>query len=239
MQQNSEVCGTRSMEPENLTAETLFYGDWLAQLQQAVQVVLARIEAVGGQITANQGRSPIEHCKWRIKSAASMQEKLRRNGWPVTLAAVKAHIYDGVGVRVVCPFINDIYLLAQALRQQEQFQVCRERDYVLHPKANGYRSYHLIAQVPLAGEQTSPVPVEIQLRTIAMDCWASLEHQLRYKKNLPESAVLAAELKRCADEMASTDLSLQAIQEVLDLHNGACLPDYTERGAAGNAYSGG
>lgn len=226
VQQNTQ---TRT-EQDNLTAEALFYEKWLAQLQQAMQLVLTRIEVIGGQITAAQGRSPIEHCKWRIKSAASMQEKLRRNGWPVTLAAAQAHIYDGAGVRVVCPFINDIYLLVQALHRQEQFQVCREKDYVLHPKANGYRSYHLIAQVPLVGVgQTSLVPVEIQLRTIAMDCWASLEHQLRYKKNLPESAVLTAELKRCADEMASTDLSLQAIQEVLDLHNGACLPDNRER----------
>ena len=224
---------------DSLKAEESFYKEWLTPLQQALQVVLAHIDSVRGQIAEQQGRSPIEHCKWRIKSAASIQEKLRRNHLPVTLAAAQEHIYDAAGVRVVCPFLNDIYSLVHGLRRQENVQVMKEKDYVLHPKANGYRSYHLIVQVTFPNtENHCVVPVEIQLRTIAMDCWASLEHQLRYKKNLPESAVLAAELKRCADEMASTDLTMQAIQEVLDLYNGACLAAENKKGEMYHAYSG-
>ncbi len=202
------------------SSEEQFYKDWLELLRQAVQMVTARIAVLQDGIMEQQGRCPVEHCKWRIKSAASMQEKLRRNHLPPTLEMARTRVYDGAGVRVVCPFINDVYLLVQELRQQPDFEVLKEKDYILHPKENGYRSYHLIIQVEL---QQQRVPVEIQLRTIAMDCWASLEHQLRYKKHLPESAALAAELKRCADEMASTDLSMQAIQEILDLRSGACM----------------
>lgn len=234
MWQNKKTHNTKQKEP---SAEELFYKDWLPLLQQALQIVLTQIHTIGEQIAENQGRSPIEHCKWRIKSATSMQEKLQRNYLPVTLHAAQSHIYDAAGVRVVCPFINDIYLLTQMLRNQVAFQIIKEKDYVLHPKANGYRSYHLIVQVLLSdAEQTLSVPVEIQLRTIAMDCWASLEHQLRYKKDLPESAVLTAELKRCADEMASADLSMQAIQEVLDLSNGACLTNKIKNGGIPYAH---
>lgn len=202
------------------SSEEQFYKDWLELLRQAVQIATARIAVLQDGIMERQGRCPVEHCKWRIKSAASMQEKLRRNHLPPTLEMARTRVYDGAGVRVVCPFINDVYLLVQELRQQPDFEVFKEKDYILHPKENGYRSYHLIIQVNLQQQQ---VPVEIQLRTIAMDCWASLEHQLRYKKHLPESAALSAELKRCADEMASTDLSMQAIQEILDLRSGACM----------------
>ena len=202
------------------SSEEQFYKDWLELLRQAVQIATARIAVLQDGIMERQGRCPVEHCKWRINSAASMQEKLRRNHLPPTLEMARTRVYDGAGVRVVCPFINDVYLLVQELRQQPDFEVFKEKDYILHPKENGFRSYHLIIQVNLELQQ---VPVEIQLRTIAMDCWASLEHQLRYKKHLPESAALSAELKRCADEMASTDLSMQAIQEILDLRSGACM----------------
>lgn len=205
-------------------SEAAFYNDWLDDLQQAAQIVVERITSLGEQIKNRQGRAPIEHCKCRIKTAASMREKLRRNQLPPTLEMAKTKIYDAAGIRVICPFINDVYLLVHELRQQSDFKIQTEKDYILHPKDNGYRSYHIIIQVTIFhNEQLIQVPVEVQLRTIAMDCWASLEHQLRYKKHLPASAALAAELKRCADEMASTDLSMQAIQETLDLYNGACL----------------
>lgn len=208
----------------NQDAELMFYQDWLQDLQQAAQVVVDRITTLGEQIKSRRGREPIEHCKWRIKTAASMQEKLRRNYLAPTLEMAKTKVFDAAGIRVVCPFINDVYLLVHELRQQSDFYVQTEKDYILHPKDNGYRSYHVILQVTLTRQdQTIQVPVEVQLRTIAMDCWASLEHQLRYKKHLPESVALAKELKRCADEMASTDLSMQAIQEILDLQNGACI----------------
>ena len=199
------------------------YQDYLA-LQHLYQAALKQLqmkfEVLNDEFQIRTGRSPIHHIETRLKSTASILAKLQKRGCEVTLDSAKQNINDLAGVRVVCPFINDVYLLVQELRQQSDFEVFKEKDYILHPKENGYRSYHLIIQVNLQQQQ---VPVEIQLRTIAMDCWASLEHQLRYKKHLPESAALSAELKRCADEMASTDLSMQAIQEILDLRSGACM----------------
>lgn len=215
-----ECCTTE----KGISAEELFYQDWFEDLQQAAQITITRIATLGEQIKSRQGRAPVEHCKWRIKAAGSMQEKLRKNHLPPTLEMAKTKIFDAAGIRVVCPFINDVYLLVNELRKQPDFQIQTEKDYILHPKENGYRSYHVIIQVTVFHQdKIIKVPVEVQLRTIAMDCWASLEHQLRYKKHLPESIALAAELKRCADEMASTDLSMQAIQEILDLSNGACI----------------
>ncbi|EET84449.1 RelA/SpoT domain protein [Clostridium carboxidivorans P7] len=125
-------------------------------------------------------------------------------------------IYDAAGIRVICPFLDDIYWIVNMLKNQQDIKVIKEKDYIRNPKPNGYRSYHMILQVPLHLEnRIEMVYCEIQIRTIAMDCWASLEHQLKYKKNIPNEKMIAEELKRCADEIASTDLNLQTISDMI------------------------
>ncbi|WP_242655139.1 GTP pyrophosphokinase [Clostridium carboxidivorans] len=135
---------------------------------------------------------------------------------PVTVDSALKEIYDAAGIRVICPFLDDIYWIVNMLKNQQDIKVIKEKDYIRNPKPNGYRSYHMILQVPLHLEnRIEMVYCEIQIRTIAMDCWASLEHQLKYKKNIPNEKMIAEELKRCADEIASTDLNLQTISDMI------------------------
>ena len=126
---------------------------------------------------------------------------------------------DAAGVRLICPFIQDIYQTAALIRDIPGVQVVAEKDYIHAPKPNGYRSYHMVLTMPLRFLKEQPEPeiqLEVQLRTIAMDCWASIEHQLKYKRDIPNQRLIVQELKRCADEITSTDLSLQTIRELLE-----------------------
>lgn len=145
-----------------------------------------------------------------------MKDKLKRRNIPVTVKSALREIHDAAGIRVVCTFLDDIYWIAGMLRNQNDIKVVKEKDYIRNPKPNGYRSYHMILQVPVHLENLiEKVYCEIQIRTIAMDCWASLEHQLKYKKNIPDEKMIGGELKRCSDEIASTDLNLQTIRDMI------------------------
>ena len=158
--------------------------------------------------------NPIHHIDNRLKSIASIVEKLRRKGAAVSIENAKAYLTDIAGVRVVCNYIDDIYRIADMLCAQDDIVVLRRTDYIENPKENGYRSLHLIVSVPIyLAEKTEHVNVEVQIRTIAMDFWASLEHQIRYK---PDEAIhnddaLRRELKQCAEESALLDRRMQEI----------------------------
>lgn len=162
---------------------------------------------------------PVASYRARIKRAGSMKEKLNRQHLPLTAESALRDVWDAAGVRLICPFIQDIYRTADLIRDIPGIRILREKDYIRHPKPNGYRSYHMIIALPLrflAEQPESPVWLEIQLRTIAMDCWASIEHQLKYKQEIPNQRLIVQELKRCADEITSTDLSLQTIRELIE-----------------------
>ena len=164
--------------------------------------------------TRNYDHNPIHHIDNRLKSIASIVEKLRRKGAAVSIQNAKAYLTDIAGVRVVCNYIDDIYRIADMLCAQDDIVVLRRTDYIENPKENGYRSLHLVLSVPVFLSSGSvPVPVEVQIRTIAMDFWASLEHQIRYK---PDEAIhnddaLRRELKQCAEESALLDRRMQEI----------------------------
>ena len=195
------------------------YEKWTEILENAVQGVIQEIQNIENITRMQQGRGTVEHYKWRIKTIQSIEEKLQRKHLKPSIEMAQKNLYDVAGIRVICPFVNDVYRIVQNLQELDSIVVVKEKDYILQPKESGYRSYHMIVKYPVEKqEKTFWTPVEIQLRTIAMDCWASLEHQLRYKKEFPESKTLKMELKRCANEMASTDLSMQVIQEFLDTH---------------------
>lgn len=199
--------------------ERAFYGSYLILLEGAISEFLSCVEMIRRYQVSLGRRDPIACVQARIKSAGSMRDKLARQGLPVTAESAVRDVQDAAGVRLVCPFVEDIYTTAELIRSVPGVEIFAEKDYIHHPKPNGYRSYHMILTMPLrftGAERREPVFLEVQLRTIAMDCWASIEHQLKYKRNIPNQALIVEELKRCADEITSTDLSLQTIRELIE-----------------------
>ncbi len=158
---------------------------------------------------------PIVYTLSRIKTPDSMIRKLEGRGLTPTLPAALTQVYDAVGIRIICAFADDVISVVNWLKAQPVLKIEKEKDYLIFPKPNGYRSYHLLVSVINDGD--APVHAEIQVRTIAIDFWATLEHQIKYKKDIPQhyEALLRSELKRCADEIASVDLSMQALKELI------------------------
>ncbi len=200
-------------------AERDFYGERLIFLEGIIKEFLSCMEMIRRYQAGMGRRDPVSSVQARIKSAASMKQKLARAGLPVTADSALREVRDAAGVRLICPFIQDIYQTAALIRDIPGVQVVAEKDYIHAPKPNGYRSYHMVLTMPLRFLKEQPEPgiqLEVQLRTIAMDCWASIEHQLKYKRDIPNQRLIVQELKRCADEITSTDLSLQTIRELLE-----------------------
>lgn len=190
--------------------EDTIYGDHLEKMKQVMQGVLDRIDALREDMRSRLGTDVVDHCLARLKSDESMREKCRRKGLPETADTAVSKIYDAIGIRIVCRFLNDVYLIRDYLAQFSDYEFIREKDYIRHAKANGYRSYHIILRV------NGIYYVELQLRTISMDTWAALEHQIHYKKeHYQNDALIVSELKRCADELASTDVSMQTLRDLI------------------------
>ena len=199
--------------------ERAFYGSNLVLLEGIILEFLSCLEMIRRYQTSLGRSDPVSSHQARIKQAASMREKLRRQGLPVTAESALREVRDAAGVRLICPFVDDIYRTAGLIQAIPGIRIDREKDYIRDPKPNGYRSYHLVLSLPLRflpGPPAEPVWLEVQLRTIAMDCWASIEHQVKYKQEVPEQKLIVQELKRCADEIASTDLSLQTIRDLIE-----------------------
>lgn len=206
--------------PEVTSAEREFYGENLILLEGAISEFLSCMDMIRRYEVQLGNRDPVASSQTRIKSAESMRQKLQRLAFPVTAESAMKNVFDAAGVRLVCPFIQDIDRTAELIRAIPCVQIQTEKDYIRSPKPNGYRSYHMILSMPLRflGNSPKTVWLEVQLRTIAMDCWANIEHQLKYKQNIPDQALLIQELKRCADEITSTDLSLQTIRDLIEHH---------------------
>ena len=206
--------------PEVTSAEREFYGENLILLEGAISEFLSCMDMIRRYEVQLGNRDPVASSQTRIKSAESMRQKLQRLAFPVTAESAMKNVFDAAGVRLVCPFIQDIDRTAELIRAIPGVQIQTEKDYIRSPKPNGYRSYHMILSMPLRflGNSQKTVWLGVQLRTIAMDCWANIEHQLKYKQNIPDQALLLQELKRCADEITSTDLSLQTIRDLIEHH---------------------
>lgn len=206
--------------PEVTSAEREFYGENLILPEGAISEFLSCMDMIRRYEVQLGNRDPVASSQTRIKSAESMRQKLQRLAFPVTAESAMKNVFDAAGVRLVCPFIQDIDRTAELIRAIPGVQIQTEKDYIRSPKPNGYRSYHMILSMPLRflGNSPKTVWLEVQLRTIAMDCWANIEHQLKYKQNIPDQALLIQELKRCADEITSTDLSLQTIRDLIEHH---------------------
>ena len=159
-------------------------------------------------------RACITMIQTRIKTPVSILNKLKRKNIPISMESIRTELNDVAGIRVICSFIDDIYMLAEKLRNQDDINIVSIKDYIQNPKPNGYRSYHMIMEVPVFfSEAKEYVRVELQIRTVAMDFWASLEHNIKYKKDVKNCDNLVAQLKACADTIADTDHRMMKLRD--------------------------
>lgn len=194
-----------------------FYKDSIVLLDGVIEEIIARINVIRKYKKVHNDRDPIEYILSRVKSEKSMKEKLERKGLEVTLDNALHKIYDAAGIRIICAYIDDVYAIVDMLKQFSDLKILHEKDYIKNPKENGYRSFHIVFEVPLdIGGKIHPVNIEIQIRTIAMDFWSNLEHQMKYKKDINNQSMIVSELKNCADEIASIDIKMQTIRKMIE-----------------------
>lgn len=187
----------------------------MAYYRCAIMEVETKFNVLNEEFSLEYDRNPIETIKTRLKSTESIIKKLVRKNLPLTVDSIEQNLNDIAGVRVVCSFLEDIYLLADCLLQQDDVKLIQVKDYIKNPKPNGYRSLHLIIEIPIfLKDERKDMRVEVQLRTIAMDFWASLDHKLSYKKDIPEeeAKLLRQELLECAQISADLDVRMGEIK---------------------------
>ena len=204
--------------PDALISQAREFQQAMMMYTCAIREVKTKLEVLNDELSIKNQRNPIEMIKSRVKKPISIVEKLQRRNLPVTLESMMNNLDDVAGIRVICSFVDDIYCVANMLVSQDDITVIAIKDYIKNPKPNGYRSLHLIVEVPVffsKGRQM--MRVEVQIRTIAMDFWASLEHQLSYKKDVPHSEEIGAELKECAEVISHTDQRMQEIREKIGI----------------------
>jgi len=190
------------------------WGKLLLNYKFALDEVSTKLNILNEELQFIQNYNPIEHIKTRIKSPESIRDKLLRKGLPVTLENAKAKIQDIAGVRVICSFSTDVYRICDMISNQQDVTVLQVKDYIANPKPNGYQSLHLIVEIPVfLTDRIVQVPVEIQIRTIAMDFWASLEHKIYYKFDARVPDDIGRQLKEAADLIASLDRRMFSLSE--------------------------
>lgn len=184
--------------------------------ESAIREVKTKLEILDSEFRTKYAYNPIHHIEDRLKSPESILEKIQRKGIAFTVDSIRENINDFAGVRVICNYIDDIYTVADLLTAQDDVTLLKRKDYIKNPKPNGYRSLHLVIETPVyLSDKKELVHVEVQIRTIAMDFWASLEHELKYKSENEVSADLANQLKECAETIAATDRQMQQIYKTL------------------------
>lgn len=180
----------------------------------ALMEVETKFNVLNEEYSLQFDRNPINSIKSRLKKPTSIKNKLDRKDLPMTVEAIEENLNDVAGIRVICSFLEDVYLLADALLKQDDIVLLECKDYIKNPKKNGYRSLHLIVSVPIfLANEKKMMNVEIQLRTIAMDFWASLEHQLRYKKDAVFTQEMMQELYDCAQISADLDIRMDNLRK--------------------------
>ncbi len=200
------------------------YGKYFSTLEVIMENIVEKIKAYNEEEIEKNGEAAYEHLIYRIKSSDSMSEKCVRKSLPQTTYSALHEIQDAIGIRIVCRFIDDIYTNLKYIRKLKDIRIIEEKDYIKNVKPNGYRSYHIIIEITqpfedVTGKNPGHFFAELQIRTIAMDTWASLEHQMKYKHNIKNSDLIVRELKRCADELAACDISMQTIRNLIKADN--------------------
>ena len=201
------------------------YRELMAYYRCAMMEVTTKFNVLNEELSLQYDRNPIETVKTRLKSPESILEKCRRKGIAISPESIEANLYDIAGVRVICAFPSDIYRMAEALLKQDDIRLIARKDYIREPKENGYRSLHLIVEIPIfLHNEKKPMKVEVQLRTISMDWWASLEHKIRCKKDCVLTEENEHELKACAEIAAGLDARMELIHRSVAVS----LPDTNE-----------
>ena len=209
----------------NLTKTTLYENvTELLRMQQiyeaGIKEVRTKLEILDAEFKVKHDHNPIHHIESRLKSPESILKKAISNDIPVTERSLEENIHDIAGIRVICNYVDDVYKVAQLLTNQDDIQLIEMKDYIQNPKESGYMSLHLVLEVPIfLSEGPKPIHVEVQLRTIAMDFWASLEHKLKYKTDNNVSDDVKKELQECAKSIAEIDLKMQNIHNRLNSKN--------------------
>ncbi len=198
---------------ERLQTYTAPYRELMSYYRCAMMEVSTKFNVLDEELSLQYDRNPIEAIKTRLKSPESIMDKLSRRGLPFSAESIEQNLNDIAGVRVICAYISDIYMLRDALLRQDDIVLVQEKDYIKNPKTNGYRSLHLIVETPIfLHDQKKQMRVEVQFRTMAMDWWASVEHKLRYKKPAAPEEV-NSELKECAEISADLDKRLEKLRQ--------------------------
>ena len=180
----------------------------------AIKAVKTKLQVLNDELSMTRKRNPIEFIETRVKRPDSIATKLKKKHLPISVESVRSNLNDVAGVRVICAFLDDIYKVADMLTAQDDVELIKTKDYIKKPKMNGYRSLHLIISVPVYfSDHKEQIRVEVQIRTIAMDFWASLEHQVKYKKNVKDAESVMYELRACADVINRTDCHMQSIRD--------------------------
>ena len=224
MNPNSELHQSIVNVPDMVQVPEMWV-DQARQFQQAmmrytcaIREVKTKLEVLNDELSVKNQRNPIEMIKSRVKKPKSIVEKLQRRGFEISLESMEKNLDDVAGIRIICSFLDDIYEVADMLIRQDDVKVIAVKDYIQNPKPNGYRSYHMIIEIPVFfSDSKKPIRVEVQIRTIAMDFWASLDHQLKYKKSfIDDNGEISEELRKCANVIAETAQKMLAIRKRIE-----------------------
>lgn len=219
----------RPLDDANLMLEELRtdYEGVKRVYEAAIREINARLQTLDSEFSYKNKHNPIHHIESRVKSLSSIMKKLHSLGVPISITNAKKTLHDIAGVRVVCRYVDDIYHIAKLLLSQDDISLILEKNYIKHPKDNGYRSLHIVVDVPVyMTEGKLFIPVEIQIRTVAMDFWATLEHGIRYKASEEVPPQIVRQLRECADVITDTDYKMQEIFKALQMvHDKEEIPD--------------
>ncbi len=205
-------------QQKKMACKVVDYREMRMRYSCAIKEVRTKFDVLNSEFNVRYQHNPIVSINSRLKSSNSIVQKLTRKGLDFTLENIENYLFDVAGIRVVCSYVDDIYMLAKALAMQDDITVLKEKDYIKNPKPNGYRSYHMIVSVPVFfSDQKKDMAVEVQIRTIAMDFWASLEHQLKYKQEISNQQEIADQLASCAEQIAWVDRQMLCIRRQIEL----------------------
>ncbi len=203
--------------PQRLSEDVESWETMMFLYNSAIKEVGTKLEILNDEFQHVHQYNPIEYIKSRVKTPESICKKLKRYGKEVSIENMVSYVNDIAGIRIVCSFTSDIYRVADMIGRQNDLTVVSVKDYIRHPKDSGYKSYHMLVTVPVfLSDRVVNTRVEIQIRTMAMDFWASLEHQLKYKQNIPNQQDIVAQLKECADVIALTDQKMIGIRQQIE-----------------------
>lgn len=203
--------------PAQILSEIVNYQELMLTYNSAIREITTKLEILNDELSLSNKRNPIHFIKSRVKSPMSIANKLHQLGKRLSVETIMNSLNDVAGIRVITSYIDDVYEIADMLVQQDDIFLIEVKDYIENPKANGYRSYHLIVEVPVFfSEKKQNVRVEIQIRTTAMDFWAHVEHQLQYKEMMDNHMEIEAELRECAETIAKTDLKMMNIRKRIE-----------------------